>query len=255
MEKIIKLKDHIIRHVSHHYHVIRHTTRNTSIAIIVLIIILILGNLFFIIQFRGGQNQQIRYQKQLDATTEKLKRAEQQNVVLEFDRMRLKDASNILLAIQDFYFQKNTFPESLEGLEKTGYLDPSSRLIDPGTSQPYFYQKREQDFVLCVWLSDMIKGVNATSCPSLNSKEPSTTGQDKTITPIENKTTELEIVGNVAYVNVRIEPNTSSDVIAKVNPGDTFTFQDIKDNWYKISVTAEKIGWVSGDYVKVLKSP
>ena len=218
-----------------------------NVIIGVLFLIIFLSNFSLVAQFLGKLNPLASYQKRVE-------QAEQRNVILEFDRVRLEDVSNILLAIQDFYFQKNTFPESLENLKKAGYLDPSSRLIDPSTSQPYFYQKREQDFVLCIWLSDMLKGVNTTSCPSSNSKEPSATEQDKTTIPVENKTTELEVVGD-AVVNVRAGPNTTSDIIAKVNSGDTFTFQDTKDNWYKITVTAEKIGWVNGDYVKVLQSP
>lgn len=229
-----------------------------SVVIGVLAIVIFLSNFSLVAQFLGRLNPLVSYQKQLNEATEKLKRAEQRNVILEFDRVRLEDVGNILLAIQDYYFQKNIFPESLEDLKKGGYLDPNNRLIDPGTTQPYFYQKREQDFVLCVWLSDMLKGVNTTSCPSSNNKESSATqqkDQKETVAPVESKTAELKIVGNVAYVNVRAEPNTSSDIIAKVNSGDTFTFQDTKDNWYKITVTAEKIGWVNGDYVKVLKSP
>ena len=58
-------------------------------------------------------------------------------MVLEFDRVRLEDATNILLAIQDFYFKKNSFPKSLEDLKKEGYLDPNSRVIDPDTNQPF----------------------------------------------------------------------------------------------------------------------
>ncbi len=216
-----------------------------SIIIGILVLVVLLNNFSLVAQFLGKLNPLASYQKRIES-------AEQRNIILEFDRVRLEDVGNILLAIQDFYFQKNTFPESLEDLKKVGYLDPSSRLIDPGTNQPYFYQKREQDFVLCVWLSDMLKGVNTTSCPSSNSKEPPVSeqkNQKETVAPVKSKTAELEIVGNVSFVNVRAEPNTSSDIIAKVNPGDTFTFEDTKDNWYKISVTAEKIGWVFGDYV------
>lgn len=226
-----------------------------SIVIGVLAIIILLSNFSLVAQFLGKLNPLASYQKRLDETAEGLKRTEERNTILEFDRVRLEDVSNILLAIQDYYFQKNIFPETLENLKKDGYLDPNARLVDPGTNQSYFYQKREQDFVLCIWLSDMLKGVNTASCPSSKNEESSTAGQDKTVTPIENKTVTLEIVGNVTYVNVRAEPNTNSDIIAKVNPGDTFLFEDTKDNWYKISVTAEKIGWVSGNYVKVEKNP
>jgi len=225
-----------------------------TVVIGILVIVIFLSNFSLVAQFLGRLNPLASYQKRLDETVEGLKRAEQRNVILEFDRVRLEDVSNILLAIQDYYFQKNTFPESLDDLKKDEYLDPNSRLIDPGTNQPYFYQKREQDFVLCIWLSDMLKGVNTTSCPSTDIKESSAVEQNILSEKQEANTGKVEVAAD-SVINIRVEPNTSSDVIAKVNPGDTFTFQDIKDNWYKITVTAEKIGWINGDYVKVLKSP
>jgi len=218
-----------------------------TIIIGILVLVVLLNNFSLVAQFLGKLNPLASYQKRVE-------QAEQRNVILEFDRVRLEDVSNILLAIQDYYFQKNTFPESLESLKNAGYLDPNSRLIDPGTNQQYFYEKREQDFVLCVRLSDMLKGVNTTSCPSTDGKESSAVEQNILSEKQEANTGEVEIVAD-SVINIRVEPNTSSDVIAKVNPGDTFTFQDIKDNWYKITVTAEKIGWINGDYVKVLKSP
>lgn len=96
---------------------------------------------------------------------------QRRTVILEFDRMRLEDASNILLALQDYQFENRTFPETLEVLKEKDYMDENSRLADPSTKVLYFYQKREQDFVLCIWLSDMIKGVNTASCPSPDSQE------------------------------------------------------------------------------------
>ena len=113
-----------------------------TIIIGILVLVVLLNNFSLVAQFLGKLNPLASYQKRIE-------RAEQRNVILEFDRVRLEDVSNILLAIQDYYFQKNTFPESLDDLKKGEYLDPNSRLIDPGTNQPYFYEKREQDFVLC----------------------------------------------------------------------------------------------------------
>src|SRR3989338_4715338 len=145
-----------------------------NVIIGILFLVIFLSNFSLVAQFFGKLNPLASYQKRIE-------RAEQRNVILEFDRVRLEDVGNILLAIQDYYFQKNIFPESLEGLKKDGYLDPNSRLIDPSTSQPYFYQRREQDFVLCIWLSDMLKGVNTTSCPSADSKKSS--AAEKNILP------------------------------------------------------------------------
>lgn len=219
------------------------------------IVSVIVLNIFLAFNYFSVQNKIPEYNQKLNEMTFVFQKEKERNTNLEFDRIRLQNSSNILLAIQDHYFEKNTFPNSLENLKKVGYLDANSSLNDPNTNQPYFYEKREQDFVFCVWLSDMLKGVNTTSCPSLNSKESSVIEQKKIIIPIKNKTIKLEIVGNTTFVNVRAEPNTSSTVITKVNSGDIFIFEDTKDDWYKITVTAEKVGWVYGGYVKVLQNP
>lgn len=86
---------------------------------------------------------------------------------LEFDRIRLEDSTNILLAIQDFIREKDSLPESLFDLKKQKFLDVEARLADPETNYPYFYEKRSGSFILCIWLSDMVKGVNTIDCPEL----------------------------------------------------------------------------------------
>jgi len=171
-----------------------------SVAILILIIIILWSSFL---------NPLASYKERLNETEEGLKRAERRNMILEFDRVRLEDTGNILLAIQDYYFQKNTFPESLDNLRKGAYLDPNSRLIDPSTNQPYFYQKREQDFVLCIYLSDMLKGVNTTSCPSADSKKSSAAEQNILPEKQEANTGKVEIVAD-GVINVRAKSNTSS---------------------------------------------
>jgi hypothetical protein len=49
-------------------------------------------------------------------------------------------------------------------------------------------------------------------------------------------------------VNVRKEPNTSSEVIGKVKKGETYTEMDDLDGWFEISYDGQT-GYVSADYV------
>ncbi len=59
------------------------------------------------------------------------------------------------------------------------------------------------------------------------------------------------IIGNVTYVNVRQEPTTSSQIVAKTKPGNTFQFVAIQDNWYQIVVQRIR-GWVINNYTRVI---
>ncbi len=145
-----------------------------NIVIVILALAVLLSNLHFITQFFYGESTPpIGDQKQTDELRKSLTDAENKNVVaekkiatLQFDYIRLQDSQNILLAIQDFYFQKNGLPNSLANLKEEGFLDQTTSLNDPETKQPYFYENRTDDFVLCINLSDTLKGMNTTSCPT-----------------------------------------------------------------------------------------
>ena len=64
----------------------------------------------------------------------------------------------------------------------------------------------------------------------------------------------LEILPTqVGYLNVRSGPSLKARIISKVKPGQQFGFSDVNDNWYFINFDYEKSGWVSGQYVKILK--
>lgn len=52
-------------------------------------------------------------------------------------------------------------------------------------------------------------------------------------------------------VNIRTSPTTSSELIQKVPRGSTFTYIQIKNNWYEIQLTDSTTGWVKGDYVTI----
>lgn len=51
------------------------------------------------------------------------------------------------------------------------------------------------------------------------------------------------------FLNVRDEPSVSGEVIDTVDPGDTYTYTDEQNGWYKITLSSGEFGWVSGDYV------
>lgn len=74
-----------------------------------------------------------------------------------------------------------------------------------------------------------------------------------TPTPIPAK--RLKILDTkVGFLNVRQEPSLNAKVIKKAKPGETFEYQDIKNNWYEIILTASpSAGWVFGEYVEEIK--
>jgi hypothetical protein len=66
--------------------------------------------------------------------------------------------------------------------------------------------------------------------------------------------TTLEVLDNeLGYLNVRSEPSTTGDIIAKVNPGETYEYTDEQNSWYKITLDDGEEGWVSADYVEVVQ--
>lgn len=82
---------------------------------------------------------------------------------LRFDLTRTEDAANILLAIQDFIVETEEIPQSLEDLVNRGYLN--AKITDPESGNTYFFKKKDGSFILCIYMSDRIKGVNTKECP------------------------------------------------------------------------------------------
>jgi uncharacterized protein YgiM (DUF1202 family) len=52
------------------------------------------------------------------------------------------------------------------------------------------------------------------------------------------------------FLRVRSEPNTTSNEIAQVHPGEKYKFikKDEKTGWYDIELTASVSGWVTDVY-------
>jgi len=57
------------------------------------------------------------------------------------------------------------------------------------------------------------------------------------------------------WLRVRESPNLSASESAQVKPGEEFIYQQEENNWYQIEYEKDKLGWVFGDYVKVVAEP
>ena len=60
----------------------------------------------------------------------------------------------------------------------------------------------------------------------------------------------LQVSDDVEWLNVRTKP--FGEFLQRVSPGETFSYQGEKDDWYEIVLENQETGWVSGDYVTLL---
>ena len=51
------------------------------------------------------------------------------------------------------------------------------------------------------------------------------------------------------YLNVRLNPSTTAEIIAKINKGETVVIEESTNGWHKVTVDG-RTGWVSSDFVK-----
>lgn len=59
------------------------------------------------------------------------------------------------------------------------------------------------------------------------------------------------LIVNNASLNVRSGAGTQNSVIGSVKKDQEFPYTDVQNNWYKITLTDGKEGWVSGQYIKI----
>jgi len=65
-------------------------------------------------------------------------------------------------------------------------------------------------------------------------------------------TSQVEILNTpTGTLNVRSSPNTSSSIITKVNPGETYELLEETAGWFKIKIASGE-GWISSQYAKKL---
>ena len=97
----------------------------------------------------------------------------------------------------------------------------------------------------------LIGGLNespsATSQPNTTKSAPSSGPHEQA----EQKLPSLSISNDVPTLNVRTEP--FGNIIQKVLGGDEYTYKTEKQNWYEIILDDGQTGWVSGDYVTLIK--
>jgi len=91
-----------------------------------------------------------------------------------YDRIRMGDATNILLALQNYNFEKSNLPDDLKDLAKDDFYN--GNLTDPKSGGEYFYKKIDsQNYILCFYLSTGIWGTNKSQCPAEASNFPAET--------------------------------------------------------------------------------
>jgi len=63
----------------------------------------------------------------------------------------------------------------------------------------------------------------------------------------------LEVSPNsLGFLNIRTLPSSSSGLIRKAKIGEKFDYVELQDGWYKIVLSPDKYGWVSGKYIQVV---
>ena len=72
---------------------------------------------------------------------------------------------------------------------------------------------------------------------------------DQYLTVRDEKTAAGAVTEN--NVNVRSKPNTSSEILTKLDKGTKVDIYEHTGNWYRISIGEERYGWVNGDYIKI----
>lgn len=65
---------------------------------------------------------------------------------------------------------------------------------------------------------------------------------------VQSKSVKLKDA-DVGSLRVRSEPNTSSQEVARLNPGQNVKVLKEQNGWYQIELEPGKTGWVSGNYV------
>lgn len=104
-------------------------------------------------------------------------------------------------------------------------------------------------------LYSLIGNLNTSgSTPSRPATQQTIISPSPTPTPKEEKKSIKILETGIGYLNIRKEPSLATEIIGKANPGETFEYQEIKDNWYEIIFEASpSAGWVFGDYVEEIK--
>jgi len=154
------------------------TVEFASLSILeVLLIVTIVGGGIFYIKNIFQKSYEQRLTEKISSLEKCQKDLQKQSEEYAYDKVRISDTTNILLALQDYNFDTGNLPESLEELKKKNYLD--GNLLDPEFGKSYYYKKLSpEDYILCIYLSTGVWGTNVKNCPS---KEEFLTPKDKKV--------------------------------------------------------------------------
>ncbi len=113
---------------------------------------------------------------------------------------------------------------------------------------PEFFKK-----VFCINNNEFAwykKGTAYTSVNQIPLYTRSTTTNSSSLSSSTTTTSgKVKVVSSVVWLNVRSSNSTSASIVAKVLPGEEFTYVDLKNGWYKIQKDGKDFGWVLGVYV------
>lgn len=172
--------------------------------------------------------------------------------VLSLEKTQAKDPQLVVSTIPDAAMiavdstPKGVTPFSLDSItaseheieiQKDGYAKKTIRI------------KTVPEYKLVV--SAFLGTESAENAPQLQKISPT-----PTVSPSPSKTQSsentLEILTTpVGFLRVRSLPSTAGDQLTTVAPGDTFSYTDTQNGWYKITLEDGTEGWISGTYVRV----
>ena len=179
-----------------------------------------------------------------------------------YDKVKIANTTNILLALQDYNYDKGDLPKSLELLKEKGYLDGS--INDPEYNQPYYYERiSAEEYILCIYLSTGIWGTNTEQCPTLEefigtpTPFPSPT---PSISPTAIISAKIIVIkeSETGWVRIRKDPTLDGVVLTKAYPGNEFKFLEEVGKWVKIelkeNITIDgevfDFGWIAKEYTQ-----
>lgn len=246
------------------------TVEFASLSILeILVFLLIVGGGIFYIRNIVQESYEDRLREKITALEELKNNLERS----AYDKVRISDTTNILLALQDYNFEKGNLPQNLSALKNGVYL-VAGDISDPEFGKPYYYQRKSPtDYVLCIYLSTDVWGTNIADCPSqeefvgepilllegaapAKNVEETSTPPAQTATPAEQITTLTITETETGWLRVRETSALNARILTRVYSGEKYQILEEKEEWAKIKLSAPvklggetfDSGWVSKEY-------
>ncbi|HTX86434.1 MAG TPA: SH3 domain-containing protein [Candidatus Nanoarchaeia archaeon] len=239
------------------------TAEFASLSILeVLVIALIVGGGIYYLKGVVQKSYEERLAEKIASLEKCQQDSQKQAETNAYDRVRISDTTNVLLALQDYNFSKDDLPANLADLKTGGYLD--GNIVDPETGKPYYYGKLSPaDYVLCVYLSSGVWGTNTGQCPSqadYASSGEATAANNPPASATTTAAVKKIVISSTptGTLNVRAAPSLTAAIITKAAPGEEYEVIAEQADWTEIKLnktvesnqTEYSSGWVSSQYVK-----